>query len=119
MGARYRDAVRRYFDTASGAKITIRAIDQATAPQTSLPAGAPSHSARIAFTTTVIGLTSAKSWRPAGIDSTGTNAAEMNVIGKISVKPTPFAASGEETIIPAARRSTRTRTRTAAAGRRR
>src|SRR4051794_7959123 len=92
--------IRRYFATARGAKTAISASDQATAPQMLSPAGAPSHSARIASTTTVIGLTSAN-WRsPSGIDSTGTNAAEMNVIGKISVKPTPLAASGDETDIP-------------------
>ena len=38
--------------------------------------------------------------QPAGIDSTGTNADEMNVIGKIRMKPTPFAASGEDALIP-------------------
>ena len=64
------------------------------------PAGVPSHSARIASTMTLTGLASATSSSPAGIDSTGTNAEEMNVIGKISVKPTPFAASGVETDIP-------------------
>src|SRR3954452_22114891 len=97
---RYRPAVRRYFATASGANTAISATDQATAPQTAFPAGAPSQSARMASTTTVIGLTSANSRRPAGIDSTGTKAAEMNVIGKISVKPIPSAASGEETDMP-------------------
>ena len=64
------------------------------------PAGASSQSARIASTTTLTGFTSATSSSPAGIDSTGTNADEMNVIGKISVKPIPLAASGEETDIP-------------------
>jgi hypothetical protein len=60
------------------------------------PAGAPSHSARIASTTTLTDGVR-HSCRPPGIDSTGTNVEEMNVIGKISVKPSPFAASGEET----------------------
>ena len=41
--------------------MAMRAIDQTTAPQTLLPAGAPSQSARIASTTTVNGLTSANS----------------------------------------------------------
>jgi hypothetical protein len=45
-------------------------------------------------------LTSATCSRPAGIDATGTNAEEMNVIGKTSVKPMPFAASGEDTLMP-------------------
>ena len=35
-----------------------------------------------------------------GIDSTGTKADEMNVIGKIRVKPSPLAASGEDTDSP-------------------
>ena len=65
-----------------------------------MPAGASSHSARIASTTTVTGFASANCSSPAGIDSTGTNAAEMNVIGKISVNPRPLAASGEDTLIP-------------------
>ena len=65
-----------------------------------LPAGASSHSERIASTTTLTGLASATCSRPAGIDSTGTNADEMNVTGNTSVKPTPLAASGEETLIP-------------------
>src|SRR3954454_525195 len=82
-----RAAVRRYLVTASGAKIAISASDHATAPHTLSPAGAPSHSERIASTTTVIGLISANCRSPSGIDLTGTNAAEMNVIGKISVKP--------------------------------
>ena len=65
-----------------------------------MPAGASSHSARIASTTTVTGFAAATCSSPSGIDSTGTNADEMNVIGKISVKPTPLAASGEETDSP-------------------
>ncbi len=65
-----------------------------------LPAGAPSHRARNASTTIVTGFTSANFCSALGIESTGTNAEEMNVIGKTSVKPIPFAASGEETDIP-------------------
>ncbi len=65
-----------------------------------LPAGAPSHSWRIASTTIVNGLTSAN-WRsPSGIEATGTNAEEMNVSGKTAMKPTELAASGEETSSP-------------------
>jgi hypothetical protein len=76
------------------------AAHHATASHTLSPAGASSHSARSASTMTVTGLTSANQASTDGIDSTGTNADEMNVIGKIRVKPIPFAASGEETDIP-------------------
>ena len=86
--------------TASGAKIAISTSDQTTAPQTLLPAGVPSQSALIASTTIVIGLTSANAFSALGSESSGTNAEEMKVIGKISVKPIPLAASGEETVSP-------------------
>src|SRR3954464_11916093 len=36
----------------------------------------------------------------AGIDSTGTNADEMNVSGNTAMKPSEFAASGEDTSMP-------------------
>ena len=49
---------------------------------------------------TVTGLYSAKGCSQPGIESTGTNADEMNVIGKMIVKPYPFAASGEEARSP-------------------
>lgn len=78
----------------------MSATDHATAPHTALPAGAPSHRSRIASTTVVIGLCSANHCSADGIDSTGTNADEMNVIGKISVNPMPFAASGDDTRRP-------------------
>ena len=65
-----------------------------------LPAGAPSHSARIASTMIVNGLMSANACSAAGIDSTGTNADEMKVSGKTAMKPTEFAASGEDTSRP-------------------
>src|SRR3954469_3502804 len=74
--------------------------DQTTAPHTLLPAGAPTHSARIAFTTIVNGLISANHWSAAGIESVGTNADEMNVSGNTAMKPSEFAASGEDTSIP-------------------
>ncbi len=74
--------------------------DQTTAPQTLLPAGWPTHSARIASTRIVNGLISANHFSAAGIDSTGTNADEMNVSGNTAMKPSEFAASGEETIRP-------------------
>jgi hypothetical protein len=76
------------------------ASDQTTAPQTLLPAGAPSHSERIASTMIVNGLTSANARSAVGIDCTGTNAEEMNVSGKTAMKPTELAASGEETSMP-------------------
>ena len=60
----------------------------------------PSHSARIALTTIVNGLTSANASIQPGIDSVGTKAEEMKVSGKTAMKPTEFAASGEETSIP-------------------
>ena len=75
--------------------------DQTTAPQTLLPAGAPSHSAahrvdddreRVDF-----GELPAA---PSGIEATGTNAEEMNVSGKTAMKPTELAASGEDTSSP-------------------
>ena len=93
-------AARRYFDTAHGAKIPIRTTHQTTDSQMLSPAGASSHKARIASTNVLTGLASATCSRPSGIDSTGTNAEEMKVIGKMSVKPMPFAASGVETERP-------------------
>ena len=65
-----------------------------------MPAGSPIHSARIASTTIVNGLISANHCSAAGIDSTGTNADEMNVSGKTAMKPSELAASGEETSRP-------------------
>ena len=59
-------------------------------------AGAPSQSERIASTMIVNGLTSANARRTAGIDWTGTKAEEMKVSGKTAMKPTEFAASGED-----------------------
>ena len=64
------------------------------------PAGAPSHSERIASTVTVNGLTLANARSTDGIEATGTNAEEMNVSGKTAMKPTELAASGEETSSP-------------------
>jgi len=63
-------------------------------------AGAPSHSERIASTVIVNGLTWAKVFRTAGSVPTGTNAEEMKVSGKTAMKPTEFAASGEDTSSP-------------------
>ncbi len=65
-----------------------------------LPAGAPSHRARIASTTIVNGLTSANHCSTSGIESTGTNAELMKVSGKTAMKPTEFADSGDDTISP-------------------
>ncbi len=63
---------------------------------TSVLAGVPSHSDRTASEIVVNGLTCA-TWRsPSGIDSTGTNTEEAKVSGKIAVKPTAFAVSGED-----------------------
>src|SRR3954447_20214503 len=73
---------------------------QTKAPHTLLPAGAPIHSARSAFTTIVNGFSSANQRSPAGIDSTGTNADEMNVSGKMTMKPSELADSGDETSSP-------------------
>ncbi len=75
-------------------------IDQTTAPQTSLPAGAPRKRARIALTTIVKGLTSAKACSAAGIDSTGTKAEETKVSGKMTMKPSDCEASGEDEVRP-------------------
>ncbi len=65
-----------------------------------LPAGAPTHSDRIASTTIVKGLTSANQRSAPGIDSVGTKAEEMNVSGNTAMKPIEFADSGEDTSIP-------------------
>lgn len=46
------------------------------------------------------GLTSAKACRAAGIDSTGTKAEEMKVRGKMTMKPSDWAASGEVAVRP-------------------
>ena len=46
------------------------------------------------------GLTSANACSGSGIESTGTNAEEMNVSGKTAMKPTELAASGEDTSSP-------------------
>ena len=48
----------------------------------------------------VNGLISANHCSAPGIDSTGTNADEMNVSGNTTMKPTEFAASGEDTSRP-------------------
>jgi hypothetical protein len=92
--------VRRYWRTASGAKIAKITKAQTKAPQTWSSAGRPSHSERIALTMIVNGLTSANHSRAGGIESVGTNAEEMNVSGNTTVNPTEFAASGELTSIP-------------------
>src|ERR1700746_628050 len=89
---------RRYRATASGAKIAMIAADHRNASQTSLWAGAPSHSERIASTVIVNGLTSANARRGSGMLLTGTNIEEMNVSGNTAMKPTELAASGESTI---------------------
>ena len=78
----------------------MRPTDHATAPHKALPAGASTNRERTASTTTVNGLTSAKASSAAGIDSTGTNADEANVRGKIALKPTACADSGELTTRP-------------------
>src|SRR5690348_11140605 len=76
------------------------ASDQATAPQTLLWAGAPSHSERMASTMMVNGFTSANPRSTSGIDATGTNAEEMNVSGNTAMNASELAASGVETSIP-------------------
>ena len=48
----------------------------------------------------MIGLTSANCFSPSGIESTGTNADEANVSGKIAVKPIEFAVSGDDEYSP-------------------
>src|SRR3954452_20059764 len=78
----------------------MRTIDQTTAPQTLLPAGAPIHSERIASTTIVNGLISANHCSADGIESTGTNADEMNVSGNTAMKPSELADSGDDTNRP-------------------
>src|SRR5665213_4061510 len=70
------------------------------APHTLLPAGAPSHSDRMALTVIVKGLTSANAFSTDGIDWTGTNADEMKVSGNTAMNPTELAASGEDTSMP-------------------
>src|ERR1700710_3323221 len=74
--------------------------DQTTAPQTLLPAGVPRKSERMASTTIVKGLTSAKVWRAPGIDSTGTKAEETKVSGKMNMKPSDCADSVELAVRP-------------------
>src|ERR1700742_2279784 len=86
--------------TASGAKSAISTRHHTIASQTSSPAGAPSQRWRSASTTVLTGFAFATASSGPGIDAVGTNADEMNVIGKISVKPSPFAASGDDTDIP-------------------
>ena len=66
----------------------------------SLLAGVSSHSARIASVMMLNGLTSANCRRPSGIDSTGTNADEANVSGKITMKPIACADSPEDAVSP-------------------
>src|SRR5579859_2130928 len=70
------------------------------APQTSLWAGKPSQSARMALTTIENGLMLANQRRADGIEATGTNAEEMNVSGNTAMNPTELAASGEDTSSP-------------------
>ena len=60
-----------------------------------LPAGAPIHSARIALTTIVNGLTFANACSTGGRVCTGTNAEDTNVSGKIAMKPIELADSAE------------------------
>ncbi len=65
-----------------------------------LPAGSPIHSARRASTAIVNGLSSAN-WRsPSGSVSIGTNADEMKVSGKITMKPIAWADSADEAMSP-------------------
>ena len=54
----------------------------------------------MASTMIVNGLISANDCSAAGIESTGTKADEMKVSGKTAMKPTEFAASGEDTSRP-------------------
>jgi hypothetical protein len=93
-------AARRYRATASGLKMARITNVHTTAPQTLLPAGAPSQRWRIASTTIVNGLTFANAFRGSGIELTGTNAEEMNVSGKTAMKATEFADSGVEVSRP-------------------
>ena len=46
------------------------------------------------------GLASANCRRPSGIDAAGTNTDDVNVSGKISVKPIEFAVSGVDEYSP-------------------
>ena len=75
--------------------------DQTTAPQTLLPAGAPTTECadRVDDDRERVDARRRRAAR-AGIDLTGTNAEEMNVSGKTAMKPTELAASGEETSMP-------------------
>jgi hypothetical protein len=73
---------------------------QASATQTSLPAGMPRSRARSASTIFVNGLCSAIGWSQLGIESTGTNADETNVSGKRIVNPYAFAASADDAVRP-------------------
>ena len=74
--------------------------DQATAPQTELPAGSPMKRARIALTVIEKGFHSANHWRAPGIVSGGTKAEETKVSGKMTTKPSDWAASGELEVRP-------------------
>src|SRR5918995_3599148 len=63
---------------------------------TSVCAGVPIHSDRIASEMVVNGLASANCRSPSGIEFAGTNTDDAKVSGKISVKPIEFAVSGED-----------------------
>src|SRR6201991_544618 len=95
-----RTTARLYFVTARKAKTAAMPTDQATAPQTELPAGSPMKRARIALTVTEKGFHSANHWRAPGIVSGGTKAEETKVRGKIRMKPMLWAASGDEEVRP-------------------
>ena len=76
------------------------AIAQTIESHTAFPAGVPTKSARAALTIVVNGLCSANGCSHPGIESTGTNADEMNVIGNRIVKPYAFDASGDDAVSP-------------------
>ena len=60
---------------------------QTIEPQIAFPDGVSRNSERTASTMTVTGFTSATGCSQPGIESTGTNAEEMNVSGKMIVNP--------------------------------
>src|SRR5882757_394570 len=93
-----RTTARLYFVTARKAKTAAMPRDQATAPQTVLPAGSPMKRARTALTVIEIGFHSANHCRAAGIVSGGTKAEETKVSGKMTMKPRDWAASGDEEV---------------------
>ena len=70
-------------------------MHKSTAPHTELPAGAPTNSALVASTIVLNGFALANASMAAGIDSGGAKADDANVIGKITMKPSAWAPSGE------------------------